>query len=123
MDRVAARLKAEAPGCKKIRGAPIVGYFLDHDNFKHTTGLPGGPNSPQWARPGTGATYTTWMKYVYQMQNMTFGADGGLTKACQQKHPTEPGLCFMSPHMQEFIETPFFSACSAGCEPLAPVLL
>ena len=42
MDRVAARLKAEAPGCKKIRGAPIVGYFLDHDNFKHTTGLPGG---------------------------------------------------------------------------------
>ena len=78
-DRVASRLKAEAPGCKKIRAAPIVGYFLDHDNFKHTTGLPGGPNSPQWAKPGTGATYTTWMKYVYKMQNMTFGADGGLT--------------------------------------------
>ena len=57
------------------------------------------------------------------MQNMTFGADGGLTKACQEKHPTEPGLCFMSPHMQEFIETPFFSACSAAREPLAPVLL
>jgi hypothetical protein len=141
-DRVAARLRAEAPACKKIRAAPIVGYFLDHDNFKHTTGLPGGPNSPQWARPGTGATYTTWMKwllrniaisfaeffivnnkinsacslkiqsfmnrYVYKMQNMSFGADGGLTKACQQKFPTEPGLCFMSPHMQEFIETPFF---------------
>jgi hypothetical protein len=107
-DRVAARLKAEAPGCKKIRAAPIVGYFLDHDNFKHTTGLPGGPNSPQWAKPGTGATYTTWMKYVYKMQNMTFGADGGLTAACKAKFPTEPGLCFMSPHMQEFIETPFF---------------
>ena len=63
------------------------------------------------------------LKYVYKMQNMTFGTDGGLTKACQEKHPTEPGLCFMSPHMQEFIETPFFSACSADCEPLAPVLL
>lgn len=47
-------------------------------------------------------------RYVYNMQNMSFGADGGLTKACQQKFPTEPGLCFMSPHMQEFIETPFF---------------
>eukprot|EP01043_Picozoa_sp_COSAG02_P015244 COSAG02_NODE_644_length_18993_cov_6.626389_20_plen_339_part_00 len=108
VDRVAGRLKAEAPTCKKIRAAPIVGYFLDHDNFKHTTGLPGGPNSPQWAKPGTGATYTTWMRYVYKMQNMTFGADGALTKGCQKKFPTEPGLCFMSPHMQEFIETPFF---------------
>ena len=28
MDRVAARLKTEAPGCK-VRGAPLVGFFLD----------------------------------------------------------------------------------------------
>ena len=28
---------------------------LDHDNFGHTTGFPGGPNTPQWALPGTGA--------------------------------------------------------------------
>lgn len=42
------------------------------------------------------------------MQNMTFGADGGLTTACQKKFPEEPGLCFMSPHMQQFIQTPFF---------------
>ena len=72
-DRVAARLRAEAPACKKIRAAPIVGYFLDHDNFKHTTGLPGGPNSPQWANPGTGATYTTWMKCLLRnMQHCNF---------------------------------------------------
>ena len=38
------------------------------------------------------------------MQNMTFGADGGLTAACKDKHPTQPHLCFMSPHMQEFIK-------------------
>jgi hypothetical protein len=45
---------------------------------------------------------------VFGMQNLTFGADGGLTEACQVKHPTEPWLCFMSPHMQDVIETPFF---------------
>ena len=49
-----------------------------------------------------------WMRYIYKMQNLTFGEDGGLTKACQEKHPDEPGLCFMSPHMQDVIKTPFF---------------
>ena len=29
-DRVAAVLRAKAPNCKKIRAAPVVGYFLDH---------------------------------------------------------------------------------------------
>jgi len=41
---------------------------------QHTTGFPGGPNSPQWAQPGTGANYTQWMKYVYKMQNMVRAA-------------------------------------------------
>ena len=36
-------LETSLPGTK--------GYFLDHDNFAHTTGFPGGPNSPQWAKP------------------------------------------------------------------------
>ena len=85
-DRAAARLQKEAPGCSTIRAAPIVGYFLDHDNYKHTDGYPGGPNTPQWSTPGTGANYTMWMKYVFSMQNMSFGADGGLTEACKQKH-------------------------------------
>eukprot|EP00040_Diaphanoeca_grandis_P040057 m.261103 g.261103 ORF g.261103 m.261103 type:complete len:434 (-) comp41304_c0_seq1:368-1669(-) len=107
-DRIAARVKAEAPSCDTVRAMPIVGYFLDHDNFQHTTGFPGGPNSPQWAHPGTGANYTMWMKYIYTMQNLTFGADGGLTESCQLKHADEPHLCFMSPHMQDVIETPFF---------------
>jgi len=100
-DRVAAVLRAKAPNCKKIRAAPVVGYFLDHDNFRHTTGV---PNTNTWGH----ANYTTWMKYIYHMQNLTFGADGGLTKACQEKHPEAPGLCFMSPHMQDSIQTPFF---------------
>lgn len=90
MDRVAARIKAVAPDCK-IRGAPVVGYFLDHDNFAHSAN-----------------NYTAWMKYIYTMQNLTFGSDGGLTAACQKAFPTDPHYCFMSPHMQQFIETPFF---------------
>ena len=144
-DRFGAALKAGAKDIKTIRAAPVVGYFLDHDNFAHTGG--GKPNTPGWSKPGapTAQNYTLWMKYVYGMQvrrvitsgknfhaaatdrrlelqlvvadvpcslsfaqNMTFGADGGLTEACQTKHPTEPWLCFMSPRMQDVIETPFF---------------
>lgn len=71
-------------------------------------GYPGGPNTPAWSTPGTGANYTFWMKYIYTMQNLTFGADGGLTEACRVKHTSEPWLCFMSPHMEDVIETPFF---------------
>jgi hypothetical protein len=65
-----------------------------------------------------------WMKYVYGMQNMTFGAEGGLMKACQEKHSTEPWLCFMSPHMQDVIETPFFMYAAAfppRCRPIVHV--
>ena len=43
------------PTCKKIRAAPVVGYFLDHDNFGHTSGL---PNTPTWGKEN----YTGWMK-------------------------------------------------------------
>ena len=48
------------------------------------------------------------MRYICKMQNLTFGPDGGLTKACEAEHPNTPGLCFMSPHMQNVIKTPFF---------------
>ena len=102
-DRVADRVKAAAPACKTVRAAPIVGYFLDHDNFAHDSGS-AVPNTPSWKH----ANYTTWMKYIYTMQNLTFGSDGGLTKTCQTKHPEKPWLCFMSPHMQDVIQTPFF---------------
>eukprot|EP00937_MAST-01D_sp_MAST-1D-sp2_P006165 g6165.t1 len=112
-DRVAARAKAGAPALATVRAAPVVGYFLDHDNFLHTDGFSpdhtsGGPNTAQWSTPGTGANYTAWMQYIYGMQNLTFGADGGLTAACEAKHPGAPHLCFMSPHMQDAIDTPFF---------------
>lgn len=48
------------------------------------------------------------MKYIYGMQNLTFGPDGGLMAACRDKYPDAPWLCFMSPHMEDVIETPFF---------------
>jgi hypothetical protein len=122
-DRVGAQLRASAPKLTTYRAVPIVGFFQDHDNFAHSDGYgadgkSGGPNtdywsnyntsSGKWNEPGTGANYTFYMKYVYSMQNMTFGADGGLTEECRLKHPTEPHLCFMSPHMVDTIKTPCF---------------
>ena len=99
-----------------MTNAAMILLHSDHSNFKHTSKGPEGgqPNTPGWSQPGspTAANYTMWMKYVYKMQGMTFSPDGktggGLTKACQAKHPDEPWLCFMSPHMQDVIETPFF---------------
>lgn len=100
-DRVAARVHARAKSIEKVVAAPVVGYFLDHDNFGHTTGT---PNTPSWHH----ANYTSWMRYIYAMQNLTFGSDGGLTSACERMHPDEPGLCFMSPHVVPVIRTPIF---------------
>ena len=48
------------------------------------------------------------MKYIFAMQNLSFSSDGGLMEACREKHADEPWLCFMSPHMQDVIETDFF---------------
>merc|ERR1719329_775971 len=65
--------------------------FLDHDNFKHDDN-----------------NYTAWMKYIHHMQNLTSGADGGLLPACESAYPEDKHFCFMSPHMQQFVQTPFF---------------
>jgi len=45
------------------------------------------------------------MKYIYGMQNLTTGA---LLPSCLKSFPSEPHYCFMSPHMEKFIKTPFF---------------
>ena len=47
-------------------------------------------------------------RYIYKMQNLSFGDDGALTARCRAAHPDKPGLCFMSPHMAGYIKTPFF---------------
>jgi hypothetical protein len=92
MDRIAARVKQLNPHVR-VRGSPVVGFFLDHPNFSNNTGT----------------SYTTAMQYVYRMQNLTFGADGGLMDACAAAYPTEQQhYCVMSPHMVQFIQTPFF---------------
>lgn len=99
-DRVAARLQAEAPACKKIRAAPVVGYFLDHDNFKHTTGYPGGPNTPAWSTPGTGANYTMWMKYIYTMQvrgTLLAASPLRVSHCLQPHHGDNPPPCMHIP--------------------------
>ena len=48
------------------------------------------------------------MAYVYNMQNLSFGSDGALAPACRARHAAAPWLCFMSPHMVEFVTTPLF---------------
>ena len=88
LDRAAARL-AGTPA--RVTGAPVVGFFLDHDDFAKDA-----------------ENYTAWMKYIYSMQNLTFGADGGLDAACGAAFPDDPHYCFMSPHSQKFVATPFF---------------
>ena len=111
-DRVAARVRAVAPRTALVDGtvpastaiyaAPFTGFFLDHGNFHNDSAT----------------SYPAQMEYIYKMQNLTFsdagggqsptGGGGGLTKACEALHPQEPWLCFMSPHMARFIQTPFF---------------
>ncbi len=83
---------------------------MDHDNYAHSNGYPDGPNSAVWSNVSSGkaANFTFWMKYVYSMQNMTFGVGGGLKPVCETHFPDEPHLCFMSPHMVQLIRTPFF---------------
>jgi len=90
-DRINSRLIKEAPQIKRVTAAPVVGYFLDHADYAKDD-----------------QSYTDWMKYIYHMQNLTFGSDGGLMETCQKAFPQSPHYCFMSPHMQQFIETPFF---------------
>merc|ERR1712110_1076155 len=49
--------------------------------------------------------YTAEMAYIYTMQNL---AAEVLLPKCLDAFPETPHYCFMSPHMQQFIETPFF---------------
>ena len=42
------------------------------------------------------------------MMNFSFGAEGALKEECRAAFPDSPWLCFMAPHMQRFITTPFF---------------
>lgn len=88
-DRIADRVKAGAKDCKRTTAAPTVGYFIDHPKYPSST----------WK------DYTSNMAYVYKMQNLTAGA---LLPECLVAFPESPHYCFMSPHMQQFIQTPFF---------------
>ena len=108
-DRVAALVRAASPAVV-VRSAPgggtlggAGGYFLDHGSY--TDKPRGTPNTPQW---DANATFTAKMKYLYEMQNLTFGPSGGLMAPCQAAHSTEPWLCFLAPHAQAFVTTPMF---------------
>jgi len=90
-DRVADQLALRAPGCKRVVAAPVVGFFLDHDNHQRDA-----------------ANFTAFMKHIYGMQNLTFGQDGGLKAECLAAFPDSPHYCFMSPHMHRFVRTPLF---------------
>jgi hypothetical protein len=95
VDRVADRMKA-APACNRTTAAPVVGYFLDHAKYA-------APTKPNVDYPHTG-NYSSWMKILYEDQNIT----AALLPACLAAFPSEPHLCFMSPHMVKFVQSPFF---------------
>jgi hypothetical protein len=95
-DRIVSRVRASAPSLQNNAvGTPFVGFFLDHSNFNH------GPQN-----------YTAWMKYIVDMQNLTKsdGASGGgsLSSDCVAAFVGEEFKCFMAPHMQKFVKTPWF---------------
>ena len=101
-DRIAAAARKGALKLTQVTAAPDVGMFINHENFAHTTGV---PNKPSF---GSTANFTTQMLYIAQMQNMTFGEDGGLSSACKTLHPSDPLLCFMAPYVAPTVQTPTF---------------
>lgn len=99
VDRISGRMKKEAKNCKLITAAPVVGYFLDHANYQEEhPPVEGKVNYPH------SGNYSSWMKTVYQDQNIT----AALLPKCLEAFRDEPHKCFMSPHMNMFVETPFF---------------
>lgn len=89
-DRVADRLAKQAPDCTLVRAVPIDVYFLEHLTYNGED------------------KYPAEMKYVHHMQNLTSEADGLLLPACEATYPENKHYCFMSPHMNQFVKTPFF---------------
>lgn len=92
LDHIAERMAAEAPECKRTTGAPVVGFFLDHATYAGSVAYP------------TSGNYSDWMKIVVADQNVK----GALLPECLKAFPDREHLCFMSPHMARFIQTPFF---------------
>ena len=91
----------------QVWGAPVVGFFLDHPNYANKSAT----------------SYTAEMQYLYRMQNLTFGADGGLMPECGAAFPPEQRhYCVMSPHMMEFVRTPLFVFNSRCASPPPPPL-
>lgn len=71
----------------------MVGFFLDHANYANNNAT----------------SYTAEMQYLFHMQNLTFGEDGGLMRQCEAAFPRDQKHnCVMSPHMMQFIQTPLF---------------
>ena len=92
MDRIAKLVRQVSPRAQ-VRGAPVVGFFLDHANFANNSAT----------------SYTSRMQYLFKMQNLTFGADGGVMSACAAAYPAnQRHYCFMAPHLARFVQTPFF---------------
>ena len=95
-DRVIGRVRAASPDVQAW-AVPVAGYFLDHGNYARTSGT---PNTPSWEQ----ATFAEWMEYIFTMQNLTFGPDGGLSPRCKAEHPEKPYKCFMSPYMVDTVQ-------------------
>jgi hypothetical protein len=105
-DHVAARVRAVAPGAQ-ISAAPVVGFFLDHEPFPRQSDAPSVDNATVTSGyPNNGSSsYGSWMANVVSMQNISATS---LLPKCLAANPSDPHLCFMSPHMAQYVETPLF---------------
>ena len=113
LDHIAERMKASAPSCALVTGAPVVGYFLDHANYAqlHPPAAAAAavveshsePDQIASSYPSTG-NYSSWMKTVVSDQNAT----AALLPDCLMAFADRPHLCFMSPHVVQFVRTPLF---------------
>lgn len=88
-DRIAKRMKEQAPNFQRTLAAANVGFFQDHREFLST-------NKP----------YTRNMEYIISMQNVTAGE--GLLKTCFDKYASTPWMCMLAPYAASFVETPLF---------------
>lgn len=88
VDHIHDRMKKSAPKLKQFQAFPMVGFFLDHAPYMNS-----------------GKSYGELMKGVVEMQELTDKLD----PECRASFPGEEYKCFMSPHLQKFVKTPYYA--------------
>ena len=108
-DRIAARVRkgVKDPSKLLITAAPVVGYFLDHATYQEAHPVSAKARASDddsgYSYPHSG-NYSSWMRTVFSEQNVS----SSLNSECLTDFTDNPHLCYMSPHMVTYVETPLF---------------